>query len=119
MNPRVGTHCCGSAIDVSVFTLDESAEIRQGRLRTWRCRKRPPWARRSSPSRPHGTGLRSQPSWPGDGFRTYHFEFWHYNKADAYDEHLSGSGRPARYGPVDFDPATGKAHADRTAHEVR
>lgn len=41
------------------------------------------------------------------GFRTYPFEFWHYNKGDAYDEYLSGSGRPARYGPVDLDTVTG------------
>ena len=42
------------------------------------------------------------------GFHTYPFEFWHYNAGDAYHEHLSGSGRPGRYGAVDFDPATGE-----------
>jgi len=51
------------------------------------------------------------------GFRTYHFEFWHYNKGDAYDAHLAGGGLPARYGPVHLDPATGAVRpvADPTA----
>jgi hypothetical protein len=43
------------------------------------------------------------------GFRTYPVEFWHYNKGDAYDEYLGGSGRPARYGAVDFDATSGAA----------
>jgi hypothetical protein len=45
------------------------------------------------------------------GFCTYPFEFWHYNQGDAYDEHLAASGRPARYGPVDLDIATGAVRA--------
>ena len=30
------------------------------------------------------------------GFGTYRFEFWHYNKGDAYDEFLTQSGKPGR-----------------------
>jgi hypothetical protein len=41
------------------------------------------------------------------GFVAYPWEFWHYSSGDAYDEFLRGTGRPARYGAVDWDPATG------------
>ena len=42
------------------------------------------------------------------GFQTYRFEFWHYNAGDTYAGYLEGSGRPARYGAVDLEPATGR-----------
>jgi hypothetical protein len=42
------------------------------------------------------------------GFVAYPYEFWHYNQGDAYDEALAGSGRPARYGAVHVDLATGR-----------
>ena len=105
MSPRVGTHCCGSAIDVSVFTLDGSAEIDRGAPYLEISEKTPmgsPFiSEQAARNRAEITAIMAR-----QGFRTYHFEFWHYNKGDAYDERLSGSGRPARYGPVDFDPAT-------------
>jgi D-alanyl-D-alanine dipeptidase len=105
MSPRVGTHCCGSAIDVSVFALDGSAEIDRGAPYLEVSEKTPmgsPFiSDQAARNREEITALMAR-----YGFRAYHFEFWHYNKGDAYDEHLSGSGRPARYGPVDFDPAT-------------
>jgi hypothetical protein len=41
------------------------------------------------------------------GFVAYPYEFWHFNQGDAYDAVLSHSGRPARYGAVDYDAATG------------
>ena len=40
------------------------------------------------------------------GFMHYPGEFWHYNKGDAGDHILHGKSEPARYGPVDWDPAT-------------
>ena len=42
------------------------------------------------------------------GFCAYPYEFWHYSKGDAYDAILRGSREPARYGPIDFDPVTGR-----------
>lgn len=42
------------------------------------------------------------------GFIAYPFEFWHYSAGDAYIAHLAGSKEPAKYGPVDWDPATGR-----------
>jgi hypothetical protein len=38
------------------------------------------------------------------GFFAYPYEFWHYSQGDAYDEAFRRTGRPARYGPVEFDP---------------
>jgi D-alanyl-D-alanine dipeptidase len=106
MSPRVGTHCCGSAVDVSVFALDGSAEIDRGAPYMEVSEKTPmgsPFvSARAAGNRAEITALMAR-----HGFRTYHFEFWHYNKGDAYDEYLAGTGRPARYGPVDLDPITG------------
>jgi D-alanyl-D-alanine dipeptidase len=106
MSPRVGTHCCGSAIDVSVFSLEGGAEIDRGAPYLEVSEKTPmgsPFvSAHAARNRESITALMAS-----CGFRTYPFEFWHYNKGDAYDEYLAGSGRPARYGPVDFDPATG------------
>ena len=42
------------------------------------------------------------------GFATYPWEFWHYNAGDAYAEDLCFSGKPARYGAVHLDTATGQ-----------
>jgi D-alanyl-D-alanine dipeptidase len=106
MSPRVGTHCSGSAVDVSVVALDGEVEIDRGAPYLEVSEKTPmgsPFvSRRAAANRSAITGIMAR-----HGFRTYPFEFWHYNKGDAYDEHLSNSGRPARYGPVDRDPASG------------
>jgi zinc D-Ala-D-Ala dipeptidase len=42
------------------------------------------------------------------GFVEYPYEFWHYSAGDAYEEILLGTGRPSRYGAVDFDAASGR-----------
>ena len=106
MNPRVGTHCSGSAVDVSVVALDGGAEVDRGAPYLEVSEKTPmgsPFvSREAAGNRQTITALMAR-----HGFRTYPFEFWHYNKGDAYDEYLGGTGRPARYGPVDFDAATG------------
>ena len=106
MSPRVGTHCCGSAIDVSVFAMDGGAEIDRGAPYLEVSEKTPmgsPFvSAQAAGNREAITTLMAR-----HGFCAYPFEFWHYSKGDAYDEHLAGSGRPARYGPVDLDPATG------------
>jgi D-alanyl-D-alanine dipeptidase len=110
MSPQVGTHCCGSAIDVSVRALDGSAEIDRGAPYMEVSEKTPmgsPFvSAEARKNRAEITALMAR-----HGFRTYSFEFWHYNKGDAYDEHIGGRGRPARYGPVDLDPATGAVTA--------
>lgn len=106
MNPKVGTHCSGSAIDVSVRSLDGTAEVDRGAPYLEISEKTPmdsPFvSREAAANRAEITALMAR-----HGFRTYPFEFWHYNRGDAYDGLLSDSRRPARYGPVDLDPITG------------
>ena len=41
------------------------------------------------------------------GFVAYPYEFWHYSSGDAYQQLLLDTGKPARYGAVDFDQTTG------------
>lgn len=110
MNPRIGTHCCGSAVDVSVVSLKDGNEIDRGAAYLEISEKTPmgsPFvSAEAQVNRREITAIMAR-----HGFRTYPFEFWHYNKGDAYDEHLSASGRPARYGPVDFDALTGAVTA--------
>ena len=110
MNPRVGTHCGASAVDVSVVSLESGAEIDRGAPYLEISENTPmgsPFvSAQGQANRREITTLMAR-----HGFRTYPYEFWHYNKGDAYDEHLSASGRPARYGPVDLDPRTGAVTA--------
>jgi hypothetical protein len=42
------------------------------------------------------------------GFVEYPYEFWHYNSGDAYDAILRRRSGAAVYGPVDWDPHTGR-----------
>ncbi len=106
MSPRVGTHCCGSAIDVSVISMKEGAEIDRGAPYLEVSDKTPmdsPFVSDcAAANRSEITAIMTR-----HGFRAYPFEFWHYSKGDAYEAHLMRTGRPARYGAVDFDAATG------------
>jgi zinc D-Ala-D-Ala dipeptidase len=91
---------------VSVVSLDDGAEIDRGAPYLEISEKTPmdsPFV--SAAAQAHRRDITALMS--RHGFRTYPFEFWHYNKGDAYDEHLAASGRPARYGPVDLDTGTG------------
>ena len=53
---------------------------------------------------------RRRPAW-GDvqrhGFVAYPYEFWHYSKGDTFDEMINRSGRPARYGAINWDAELG------------
>ena len=44
------------------------------------------------------------------GFLPYPFEFWHYSSGDILAELITNTGRPARYGPVNFDAASGSIY---------
>jgi zinc D-Ala-D-Ala dipeptidase len=116
MNARVGTHCCGSAVDVTVVELDSGNEVDRGAPYLEVSEKTPmgsPFVSlEAAGNRKAITALMAR-----HGFQTYPFEFWHYNKGDAYDEHLSGSSRPARYGPVDMDISSGAVTSIENAEE--
>lgn len=107
MNPRVGTHCGASAIDVSVIDLSSGREVDRGAPYLEISEKTPmgsPFV--SAEARKNRADITSLMK--RHGFDTYRFEFWHYNAGDAYAGYLAGEGRPARYGPVDLDTASGK-----------
>jgi zinc D-Ala-D-Ala dipeptidase len=107
MNPRVGTHCGCSAIDVSVVHRDGGRELDRGAPYLEISVKTPmgsPFvSQEARRNRADITALMAR-----HGFYDYRFEFWHYNAGDAYAGYLEGKGSPARYGPVDLDPATGR-----------
>jgi zinc D-Ala-D-Ala dipeptidase len=107
MNPRVGTHCIGSAIDISVIGPDGVAEIGRGapylEISEMTPMDSPFVSAEARENRAEITALMAR-----HGFSTYPFEFWHYNAGDAYEQLLSGGKGPARYGPVDIDAATGE-----------
>ncbi len=106
MSPRVGTHCSGSAIDVSVFNR-KGSEIDRGapylEISEITPMGSPFISEKARKNRQEITEIMAR-----HGFQTYHFEFWHYNKGDAYDAYLEGKRAAARYGAVDLDVSTGK-----------
>lgn len=42
------------------------------------------------------------------GFVEYPYEFWHYGSGEVFEECVRRTGRPIRYGAVDYDAATGR-----------
>ncbi len=105
-SPKVGTHMSASAVDISVFRKADGSEVSRGFPYLEMTASTPmqsPFvdadARRN---RDEITDMFAQ-----FGFVTYPYEFWHYNKHDAYHAHLTDGEIPARYGAVDADLATG------------
>ncbi len=107
MNPRVGTHMCGSAIDISVHTLEGGREVERG-ARYLEISELTPMDSPFTDAEARANRREITALMARHGFVTYPYEFWHYNAGDAYQERLAGSSRPARYGPVDLDVATGR-----------
>ena len=108
--PKVATHMAGSALDVSVYALDDGLEVDRGaaylEMSELTCMDSPfcgPEARRN---RKEITAIFER-----FGFVAYPFEFWHYSKGDVFEAQLRGESRQARYGAVDFEPSTGKVRA--------
>jgi len=104
--PKIGTHMSGSAIDISVLHAGDLLEVDRGgpyiEMSELTPMTSPFVSAEAAQNRAEITALMEK-----YGFLAYPYEFWHYNKGDAYDEFLSKSGRPARYGAIDFDPASG------------
>lgn len=105
--PKFGTHMSGSAIDISVVWRDDPArEVDRGAPYIEMSERTPMDSPFVSPqareNRQAITALMAE-----HGFVAYPWEFWHYSSGDAYDQFLCGTGQPARYGAVDWDPHTG------------
>ncbi len=105
--PKIGTHMSGSALDLSVLRASDRSEIDRGgpylELSELTPMGSPFISGEAARNRAEIEALMQR-----HGFRAYPSEFWHFSQGDAYAEALAGSGRPARYGAVDFDPATGR-----------
>ena len=102
--PKIGTHMSGSAIDISVLHRDDRTELDRGAPYLAMCELTPmasPFVTaEAQKNRAEITGLMAK-----HGFIAYPWEFWHYNKGDAYAEYLLKTGRPGRYGAIDWNVA--------------
>jgi D-alanyl-D-alanine dipeptidase len=105
--PKIGTHMSASAIDISVLSQQDDGEVDRGG----------PYLELSERTPMHSPFVPEQAArnralisliMGSHGFVAYPYEFWHYNQGDAYDESLTGSGRPARYGAVEVDLGSGR-----------
>ncbi len=99
---RVGTHVSGSAIDVSVLDRSTGQDIPRGG-RYIEISHRTPMDSPFISEEERNNRREITTLFRRHGWWEYPWEFWHYSSGDCYKEHLSVSGRPARYGPVIFD----------------
>ena len=104
--PKIGTHMSGSAIDISVLNRGDRTPVDRGGPYVELSERTP---MRSPFVSPEALRNRAEITemFEVHGLMAYPFEFWHYNKGDAYDEYLNQTGSPARYGAIDWDPQTG------------
>ncbi len=99
--PKVGTHMSGSAIDISVFRIDNGQEVDRGGPYLEMSERTPmasPFV--SAAARDHRAEITA--IMRRHGFVEYPWEFWHYNGGDAYEGALLGRDQPARYGAIDW-----------------
>ncbi|MBN2295576.1 MAG: hypothetical protein JXM70_24310 [Pirellulales bacterium] len=105
--PKIGTHMSGSAIDISVVDRDSREDVDRGGPYLELSELTPMDSHFVSPqaagNRRAITDIMSE-----GGFVAYPYEFWHYSGGDAYEQCLRETGRPGRYGAVDFDPVSGE-----------
>jgi zinc D-Ala-D-Ala dipeptidase len=103
--PLTGTHMAGAAVDISVLRKEDGSEVWRGKPYLEMSEYTPMDSPFISPeerqNRQEITRLMER-----HGFLHYPGEFWHYNKGDSLYQIQAQSGRPGRYGPVDWDPAT-------------
>lgn len=103
--PAVGTHVSASALDISVMDRDSGRELdRGGSYPTFSIvtpMDSPYITPEAQRNRREITLLMRR-----HGFIEYPWEFWHYNRHDAYHAILENDPALARYGPVHCDFAT-------------
>ena len=105
--PKIGTHMSASAVDLSVMDRDDGSEVDRGGLYIDISERTPmdtPFVSPEARANRQAIGALMA----RHGFAAYPFEFWHYSRGDAYDQHIRSTGRPGRYGPVDVDTTTGQ-----------
>ena len=107
--PKTAGHMSGSAVDVSVLNMRTRKELDLGGSYLELSEKTP----MDSPF--IGTDSRRNrviinEIFSRHGFSPYPFEFWHYSSGDVLAELITNTGRPARYGPVNFDVTSGSVY---------
>jgi zinc D-Ala-D-Ala dipeptidase len=105
--PKTAPHMSGAAIDISVLERSTGEEVDRGGPYLEMTELTPMDSPFVSPlaqlNRQEITAIFRE-----GGFVEYPFEFWHYGSGEVFEECVRGTGRPVRYGPVDFDTATGR-----------
>lgn len=104
--PKIGTHMSASAMDISVLERGSGVEVDRGGPYLEISERTPmdsPFI--SAVARCNREAITTLMR--DHGFVTYPYEFWHYSQGDVYECVLNGLPEPARYGAVDWDPATG------------
>lgn len=103
--PSTGTHTMAAAVDISVYDLDDGNEVSRGKpyleMSEYTPMDSPFVTAEERKNRLAITAMMKR-----HGFLHYPGEFWHYNKGDALSHHMTGTGLPAQYGSVHWDPAT-------------
>lgn len=103
--PKIGTHMSGSAIDVSVFRRNDGTEVSRG-YPYLEMSERTPMRSPFVAAEHIRNRLEICAMLEAEGFVHFPFEFWHYNKDDAMGHVLRDNPRPAKFGPVNWDPKT-------------
>ena len=105
--PKTAPHMAGAAIDMSVLERGSSAEVDRGGPYLEMSELTPmnspfisPQAKRN---RQEITAIMRE-----SGFVEYPYEFWHYGSGEVLEECVRRTGRPMRYGAVDYDASTGQ-----------
>jgi zinc D-Ala-D-Ala dipeptidase len=105
--PKTAPHMAGAALDISVLERATGAEIDRGGPYAEMSERSPMESPFVSPSAQHNrreiTAIMRE-----SGFVEYPFEFWHYGSGEVFEECVRPTGRPVRYGAVDFDVAAGR-----------
>ena len=104
--PKFATHMSGSAIDISVMLLgDVTVEVDRGgpyiEMSERTPMKSPYISSGAQKNRDEIATIMLK-----HGFVAYPWEFWHFSSGDAYDQYLSNTGKPAIYGPVNWNSMT-------------
>jgi len=114
--PKIGTHMSGSAIDISVFDRNDGSELDRGGPYLEISEKTPMRSPFISEEALRNR-LEITKVMEAHGFMHFPYEFWHYNKGDAGDHILNNRPGPARYGPVNWNPATNEVVAVENPEE--